>query len=116
MAARRGKHGGHKGPKSLSISAPPPPAPYEVHLTASAEEVYANLKTKSDAALARGDASNQHGIIAGRTTVPQNEAEALFREAQTITSELARQRGIVHEIREFQLPAGAPVITFVFKR
>jgi len=56
----RGKHRGPKGPKSLSVPVPPAPAPYEVHMTASAEQVYLDLKLKSDAALARGDAGNQH--------------------------------------------------------
>ena len=55
-------------------------------------------------------------IIAERTSIAQDEIKGLFREAQTKTAEFARERGIVHEIREFQLPAGAPVISFVFKR
>ena len=55
-------------------------------------------------------------IIAERTTITQDEVQGLFREAQTQTAEFARERGIVHEIREFQLPRGAPVISFVFKR
>jgi ATP-dependent Clp protease, protease subunit len=55
-------------------------------------------------------------IITDRTTITQDEVEGLFREAQTKTAEFARERGIVDEIREFQLPAGAPIISFVFKR
>ena len=55
-------------------------------------------------------------IITDRTSIPQDEAEGLFRETQTKTAEFARDRGIVHEIREFKLPAGAPVISFVFQR
>lgn len=55
-------------------------------------------------------------IITDRTNITQDEVEGLFREAQTKTAEFARERGIVHEIREFQLPGGAPVISFVFKR
>lgn len=55
-------------------------------------------------------------IITDRTNIPQDEVEGLFREAQTKTAEFARERGIVHEIREFQLPGGAPVISFVFQR
>jgi ATP-dependent protease ClpP protease subunit len=55
-------------------------------------------------------------IITDRTNIPQDEVQGFFREAQTKTAEFARERGIVHEIREFNLPAGAPVITFVFKR
>lgn len=55
-------------------------------------------------------------IITDRTNIPQDEVQGFFREAQTKTAEFARERGIVHEIREFNLPAGAPVISFVFKR
>lgn len=55
-------------------------------------------------------------IITDRTTITQDEVEGLFREAQTKTAEFARERGIVHEIREFKLPGGAPVVSFVFKR
>ena len=55
-------------------------------------------------------------IIADRTDIPQNEAEKFFREAQTKTAEFARERGIIHEIREFDLPSSTPVISFVFKR
>ena len=55
-------------------------------------------------------------IIAERTNIGQDEAEGLFRESQTNTAEFARERGIIHEIREFELPDGAPVISFVFQR
>ena len=55
-------------------------------------------------------------IIADRTNIPQDEAEEFFREAQTKTAEFARERGIIDEVREFVLPIGAPVISFVFKR
>lgn len=55
-------------------------------------------------------------IIAERTTLTEDEVKGLFREAQTKTAEFARERGIVHDIREFEVPAGAPVISFVFQR
>ena len=55
-------------------------------------------------------------IIANRTAIPQDEIQGLFREQQTKTAEFARDRGIVHEIAEFDLPSGAPVISFVFQR
>jgi ATP-dependent Clp protease protease subunit len=55
-------------------------------------------------------------IITDRTNIPQDEVQAFFREAQTKTAEFARERGIVHEIREFDAPPGAPVVSFVFKR
>ena len=55
-------------------------------------------------------------IIGTHTDIPKNEAVKLFREAQTKTAEFADERGIVDEIRQFQLPSGAAVISFVFKR
>ena len=55
-------------------------------------------------------------VMAGRTELNADEIEGFFREGQTKTAEFARERGIVHELREFHLPAGAPVISFVFKR
>ena len=55
-------------------------------------------------------------IIVERTGISKDEVQSLFREAQTHTAELARKRGIVHEIAEFKFPANAPVISFVFQR
>lgn len=55
-------------------------------------------------------------IITDRTNIPQDEVQGFFREAQTKTAEFARERGIVHEVREFEMPLGAPVISFVFQR
>ena len=64
----------------------------------------------------RSDQRRIGSIIADRTEIAQDEAEGFFREQQTKSAEFASQRGIIDEIREFELPAGAPVITFVFKR
>ena len=55
-------------------------------------------------------------IIAERTTIAEDETASFFREAQTHTAADAQKRGIVNDIREFELPTGAPVISFVFKR
>lgn len=55
-------------------------------------------------------------IIIDRTSIKQDEVEGFFREAQTKTAKFARQRGIVHDVAEFHLPAGAPAISFVFQR
>jgi ATP-dependent protease ClpP protease subunit len=55
-------------------------------------------------------------IITERTTIAEDEVQGLFREAQTKTAEFARERGIVHEIREFKLPPSQPVISFVVQR
>ena len=54
-------------------------------------------------------------IIAVRTGITQDEAEGLFREAQTKTVEFARERRIIQEVRELKIPSGAPIISFVFK-
>ena len=56
------------------------------------------------------------GIITERTNISQDDVDELFLEAQTKTAELALERRIVHEIREFKLPLRAPVISFVFQR
>ena len=64
----------------------------------------------------RADQARIGSIIAERTDISEDEVQGLFREAQTQTAEFARQRGIVHDVREFELPAGEPVISFVFQR
>jgi ATP-dependent protease ClpP protease subunit len=55
-------------------------------------------------------------IIQDRTTLPLRRIRAMFREARTIDAATAVSAGIVHEIREVQIPAGAPVFQLVFKR
>jgi ATP-dependent protease ClpP protease subunit len=55
-------------------------------------------------------------VVAGKTNMNADEIEGFFREGQTKTAEFARERGIVNEVREFHLPPGAPVISFVFQR
>ena len=56
------------------------------------------------------------GIIQERTGIDQDTVEQFFVTQQTNTAEFARERGIVKDIREFQLPAGVPVLSFVFQR
>lgn len=56
------------------------------------------------------------GIISERTSILTDEVQELFRGAQTKTAEFARQRGIIDDIREFDLPEGASVVSFVFQR
>lgn len=55
-------------------------------------------------------------IICEHSRVTKQEVEGFFRETQTITAKLAHDRGIVHEVREFQLPLGVPTFSFVFER
>jgi len=55
-------------------------------------------------------------IIQQRTSIPQAEVERLFLEQQTKDATYARTNGIIHDIRELQIPAGAPILQLIFKR
>jgi ATP-dependent protease ClpP protease subunit len=56
------------------------------------------------------------GILQERTQLGADQVERLFAEAQTKDAAFAVGCGIVHEIRDVQLPAGGPVVSLVFKR
>ena len=53
-------------------------------------------------------------IIVDRTTITRPRARKLFREASTKNAAEALASGIVHEIRDVAIPAGADLISFVF--
>lgn len=55
-------------------------------------------------------------IITERTKISEEDAGALFREAQTKDAAYAISSGIIHEIRDVQIPVGGPVISLVFQR
>jgi ATP-dependent protease ClpP protease subunit len=56
-------------------------------------------------------------IIASSTTFANNaEIEALFLEAKTKNPTYAKSKGIIHDVREVQIPPGAPVQQLVFQR
>lgn len=55
-------------------------------------------------------------IITARTNMAEDEVGTLFREAQTKDATFAVSSGIVHEIKDVQIPMGAPVISLVFQR
>lgn len=55
-------------------------------------------------------------ILAERTTLTNEQIEGLFLEAQTKDSTFAIGCGIVHEIRNINIPPGGPVISLVFQR
>jgi len=55
-------------------------------------------------------------LITQHTKVSDTEIAKLFLEGQTKDSEFAVDKGIIHEIREVQIPTGCPVISLVFKR
>lgn len=53
-------------------------------------------------------------IIVDRTAITRTKAGKLFREASTKNAADALDCGIVHEVRDVAIPAGADVISFVF--
>lgn len=56
-------------------------------------------------------------IIAARTTFASaQEIEGLFLEAKTKNPTYAKAKGIIHDVREVQIPPGAPVQQLVFQR
>jgi ATP-dependent protease ClpP protease subunit len=55
-------------------------------------------------------------IIEQRTTLQSEEIPQLFLEAQTKDAAYAVRSGIVHEVRDVQIPAGSRIISLEFKR
>lgn len=55
-------------------------------------------------------------IIAARTKLPAEEIARLFLQAVNRDPDWAKTHGIIDDVREVQIPIGAPVQQFVFKR
>ncbi len=55
-------------------------------------------------------------IIVERTKLPNGEVEKFFAEATTLDAANAVSCGIVHEVRDVQIPEGGPVVQLVFQR
>ena len=55
-------------------------------------------------------------VITERTKISADEVGQLFLEAVTRDPDYARDKGIIQEIRDVQIPPGVPVHQFVFKR
>ncbi len=56
-------------------------------------------------------------IIQSRTSFSDDgEIEKLFLQGATKDAEFAKDRGIVHDIREAKIPSGTPIVQLVFKR
>ena len=72
------------------------------------------LREKLDSILS--DQARIGAIIKERTRLDQKVIEGLFREAQTKDATFAREHGIVDEVRDVQIPPGAPIYSLVFKR
>ena len=72
------------------------------------------LRERLDGILA--DQNRIAGIIEERSGLSAEEIKPLFLEANTKDAAYAVGAGIVHEIADVQIPAGAPVISLVFQR
>jgi ATP-dependent protease ClpP protease subunit len=55
-------------------------------------------------------------VIAHETSLIGKDINGLFRKAQTKDAHFALNKGLIHEIREAQIPVGAPVVPLVFQR
>jgi ATP-dependent protease ClpP protease subunit len=55
-------------------------------------------------------------IVGERTQLKPRQIVGLFRQAQTKDAAYARANGIVHDIRDVQIPKGATVLQLVFQR
>lgn len=73
-----------------------------------------DLKERLDAI--RADQKRIGSIIAERTTLATTDVAAMFLSAETKNANDAKAAGIIHEIRDVQIPAGAPVKQLVFQR
>ena len=67
--------------------------------------------------LIQADQGKIAAVIEDRADFPDDkEIASLFLQAATKDPAYALERGIVHEIRDLQIPRGAPLIQLVFKR
>ena len=73
-----------------------------------------NLEERLDSL--RADQQRISAIYQDRAGINAEQAEQFFLRGATINAAEAVQRGIVHELREVQIPAGSPVIQLVFER
>jgi ATP-dependent protease ClpP protease subunit len=73
-----------------------------------------NTKETLDSILA--DQKRIGSIIKDRTKLRDAEIEALFREAQTKDAAFAAGCGIVHQVKDVQIPPGSTIVSLVFQR
>lgn len=72
------------------------------------------LRERLQAILA--DQNRIGSIIGERTRLKNRQIKNLFKEARTKDANYARSVGIVNDIREATIPAGAPIFSLVFNR
>jgi ATP-dependent Clp protease protease subunit len=72
------------------------------------------LRERLDSVLA--DQKRIGSILEERSTLTSGQIEPLFRDAQTKDVEYAISAGIVHEVKDVDVPLGTPIINLVFQR
>ncbi|HYN08493.1 MAG TPA: ATP-dependent Clp protease proteolytic subunit [Vicinamibacterales bacterium] len=72
------------------------------------------LKERLDSVLS--DQRRIGEILQERTQLTDEQVQRLFLEAQTKDAAFAIGCGIVHEVRDVQIPPGGPVVSLVFQR
>ncbi len=55
-------------------------------------------------------------ILTERTQLEAAETAELFREARTKDATYALDKGLIHDIRDVNIPAGTPILSLVFQR
>ena len=73
-----------------------------------------DLQERLDSVLA--DQRRIGDIMTERTGIDDAEVGELFKEARTKDATFALEKGIVHDIRDVNIPAGASVLSLVFQR
>lgn len=71
---------------------------------------------KETLAAVHADQKRIGDVLVERTKIKSNEVTNLFFEQQTKDSAFAVDKGIIDEIRDIQIPAGAPIISLSFQR
>lgn len=85
---------------------------FDIHQPTRLEEK--NLRERLDGLQA--DQKKIGSVIADRTSLTQEEIERLFLEASTKDTDYAKSKGLIDEVRDVSIPAGAPVHQLVFQR
>lgn len=73
-----------------------------------------NLQEQLDALLS--DQERIGSILQERSGLNAGETVELFREARTKDATFALEKGLIHDVRDVNIPAGATVVSLVFKR
>jgi len=73
-----------------------------------------HLRERLDSILA--DQKRIGGIIARHSNLNARQIATLFRRQQTKDASWAIDKGIIHEVSDFQIPPGSPVVSLVFQR